>query len=571
MSYRSTNLFPPVRARAAWLNVTRTSLMTQIAVVVCLFVLSIGFFFRQQILNGFTVLSFDRFDGMLETAMLEHWNNFFHGRSHFNRMDYFYPTKDTLGYNDAFFLYGVIYTIARALGFNPFISSEIVNITILSIGFVSMTLCAVVTVDLGLVVAGFVSSLFVLSSSLFIQLNHAQLLSVALAPLLTTLMYKFFLSLLDGSRKGIITFGVLAAVLHALWLFSTFYMAWYYVYFLFWLSIVALCVMWRQAGYVILTIERSWHLLLTLIGFYAIINIPFGMTFFPKLKETGQHSFDEVLYYTPHLSDVVNVGPDNLVFGKADAAFNAVVHTGFPDYGEWTVGFPPILLVLFLLATVQAGREWRQSKSAPALTALLIALASLASWATAIKVGEHTFWHYVYDYFPGGKATRVVARYQIFLLFPVTLLVGFHMQRWRWKPLTLPLVLLVALLIAEQVVVRNNVYLPVGDEFQRLASFAKPPSSCKSFYVTNSRENVPDPGWIEGIYSHNADAMLLAEYFSLPTLNGYATFTPTGWNLVRPNERERYMSDVKAIVDRYGLTDVCSLDLSSKRWELAMP
>src|SRR5579859_4131623 len=94
-------------------------------------------FFRYQLADGFTRLFSERYDGFIEISLLEHWYNVFSGYSSIFSTNYFYPEHQTLGYNDAYFIYGSFYSVARFFGFDPFISSEIVNIIIRFIGFFS--------------------------------------------------------------------------------------------------------------------------------------------------------------------------------------------------------------------------------------------------------------------------------------------------------------------------------------------------------------------------------------------------------------------------------------------------
>src|ERR1700734_2896280 len=93
-----------------------------LAVLTC--VLCTGIFFHTQIANGFSVLSGDIVDARIEIALLEHWWNTFRGLEGWRRPLYFYPSSTILGYNDGYFIFGVIYSIFRAFGLNPFLATE---------------------------------------------------------------------------------------------------------------------------------------------------------------------------------------------------------------------------------------------------------------------------------------------------------------------------------------------------------------------------------------------------------------------------------------------------------------
>ena len=105
------------------------------SLVVVVGLLATAFFFRSQIGDGFNYLFSDRYDGFIEISLLEHWLNVFRGYSHPFVTNYFYPEPNTLGYNDGYFLYGVIYSVARSVGADAFLSSEIVNVVVRGIGY----------------------------------------------------------------------------------------------------------------------------------------------------------------------------------------------------------------------------------------------------------------------------------------------------------------------------------------------------------------------------------------------------------------------------------------------------
>src|SRR5690348_1563008 len=83
-------------------------LLGALAAVLCLAV-----FFRAELRNGFTLLLGDRHDGVIALAILEHWRNVLRGAEPWNRMAYFWPVPDTLGYNDGFLAFGLLHAVFR--------------------------------------------------------------------------------------------------------------------------------------------------------------------------------------------------------------------------------------------------------------------------------------------------------------------------------------------------------------------------------------------------------------------------------------------------------------------------
>ena len=65
--------------------------------------------------------------------------------------------------------------------------------------------------------------------------------------------------------------------------------------------------------------------------------------------------------------------------------------------------------------------------------------------------------------------------------------------------------------------------------------------------------------------SHNVDAMIVAETTNTPTINGFASFAPAGWNLTSP-ESSDYRERVAAYARSHGLRGLCELDLRTLTW-----
>ncbi len=59
--------------------------------------------------------------------------------------------------------------------------------------------------------------------------------------------------------------------------------------------------------------------------------------------------------------------------------------------------------------------------------------------------------------------------------------------------------------------------------------------------------------------------MLVAEWLRLPTINGFATFVPAGWNLMGIAQPD-YLARVEAYAQSHQLIRLCGLDLQTGRW-----
>ncbi len=555
----------PGRSTAA--SSSSTVRITTAALVALAGLLTTAFFFRYQILNRFTLLTGNRYDQVIEVTILEHWFNTFRGLAHWSEMGYFYPVGKSLGYNDGFFLYGVFYSVFRAARIDPFLSGELVNVALKLIGFFGFYLAARRLLDLRPGWAILSSILFTLSNNAFIQSHHAQLLGVAFAPVMAVLLDETVAALLSGRRRHLLAWGAAAGCLYAAWLTTTYYVAWYFAFFGTFLcgayALVAgpteLRVWWTA-------IRRNAAPLAAVGLIFLVATIPFLSVYLTKAHETGMHSYREAQIHTLTLPDLMDVGSGNLLYGRIVAFVNHAIRPNYPAWTERISGFPPVLLLLFAcgcLVSLAAPRTIMPSR--PNLLRAT-AIATLATWVLAFNVDGHSAWWFVYKLFPGAKATRVVARYQIFVTVPVVSIAILYLSASARKIVAPVLALVCVLLVAEQINTSPFMMLDRAHELAHLDAVPPPPADCKAFFTSSARpEPVLDDPDLEDFYNHNVDAMFIAEMVHLPTINGAATFHPTNWNLVAPG-KPGYLDKVLRYAAAHHVTQLCSLDLKTLQW-----
>jgi hypothetical protein len=78
--------------------------------------LALLLFYRAHLFTVPLHFTGDTEDSLIQAARLEHWFGVFRGRYHWRDPIFFYPEKDVLGYNDSYFLYGVLYSVYRSFG-----------------------------------------------------------------------------------------------------------------------------------------------------------------------------------------------------------------------------------------------------------------------------------------------------------------------------------------------------------------------------------------------------------------------------------------------------------------------
>ena len=145
------------------------------------FIVAMAIFFRAPILSGFDLGFSDRSDGMIEISILEHWRGVLSGAAAWNTTGYFHPYTGTLGYNDGYFLYGLVYSFWRLFA-DPFQADTLNILTFKTIGFVAAWLLVARTLGWGRGAATLVALLWTVASNISLQAVHQQLQSVALLP-----------------------------------------------------------------------------------------------------------------------------------------------------------------------------------------------------------------------------------------------------------------------------------------------------------------------------------------------------------------------------------------------------
>ena len=554
---------------------TRSRALVRAMLVALTFAAAMAFCLRDVLFSGFELGFGDRADALIEISILEHWRNVLHGVGDWRTPLYFHPYGDTLGYNDGYFLYGAVYSLLR-LGFDPFVSDTLNALVFKSIGFFSAFALLRSALGWRLGPALLASVLFSIANSLALQSVHAQLQSIGLLPLLALFVCRAWQAETNERKGRARLWAVAAAALTAVWLITSYYLAWFALFFggvfcLFWLRATG---RWRAASLLRLAREHgtTWAVA---GGAFIVLCAPFLWVYLPKVWETGAHHFREAENYLTMPLDPVNVGPDNLLWGWINRLLGTFIpHKYVVD--EHASGYPLIEFVLFATAARQALKKPAAglNVSAPLLRAL--ALTIVATWLVTIQLGPVSPWRLVFWFVPGATGLRTVVRYQLFLLLPVLILTfTAHRESWERLRLARPAAAfgLVALLLVENVNLQSMAQLSRSAQQAALAAIPAPPAACRSFVVVKARaaEALYKKPTLDALYPHNVDAMLLAQLWRLPTINGFSTFNPPDWALSAPTAPD-YDARVQAYAARHALHGLCRLDMrQASPWSMARP
>lgn len=523
-------------------------------------------FFRQQILNHFSFLLGDRYDGVIQVALLEHWFNTLRGLAEWSRPNYFFPYEKTLGYNEGLFLYGLIYSGFRFFSFDPLLSSELVNVVVKAIGFAGFFVASRQMLRLSFWWSLLGASIFTLSNSSFVLGVHAQLLSVSLVPVEAVLIYEAYKALIASRRLPFLVWGSLTVIVFSLWMLTCLYMAWFFAFFV---SITVVIQLTIGGMPIISEMKRALSenkAAILVISLLAIVSlIPFVSVYLTGQHGGKQRPWSDILPYIPSVFDSINVGENNLLFGRL---ISFMQHwCSICDIGERgrDTGFAP---AIFIVAAFGIKRIVGHRLSFLPEGRILIggiAMACIATWLLSIRFGEFSGWHLIYTVWPGAKGLRVVSRFHLFLTAPIIgMAIWYLSQRVSTWPKPFVLMLCGLLVVEELNVGPGTVGLDRFKELERTIAVQKPPAECRAFYTTATVDQ--DPSFVIGaIYPHNVDAMLVAEYVNLPTINGFASFNPPDWDFDYPDKSD-YILRIKRYAKLHGITGLCHLDLITMRW-----
>jgi hypothetical protein len=522
----------------------------------------VGWLYRQQIANGFTLLAGDRYDGIISTTILEHWYKVFRGRAEWDEVGYFFPYTRVIAQTDGYFLLGVLYTPFRLLGFDQFVSAELVNMLIKAIGFSGMYVMCRRVFSLPFYWSLLAATLFTLSNGMTGHSSRSQLATIALTPAMVLLLWHSGRALVADQAGHFRKFGALAALLFGAWCLTCFYATWFLCYFGLVLLLVAAVRGGRQGLVFAKGLVTRHYVSFAFVLAVAILALgPFLYAYLPKAQETGVRAYSEALQYTVTPENILQVGNDNLFLGKL---YNTILLQVTPDYTPqneyYNTGIALVLFVLFVLGAVQLYRRGRTKQD---FFLVSIMLATVITWLTTLKIGGHSLWYLPFHLVPGGRALRVVAAYHVFLALPIIVVV---MRYLASRKLGWPAIAVLSTLLVVEELNAPALGLDRQAELARIALPVAPPKDCKIFY-TSAWENQNTLAGPADIYAHNVTAMLIAQELDIPTVNGVASFQPRDWDFAKP-QQANYDARVASYASKHDLSGLCRLNLNDKSWKV---
>jgi len=534
-----------------------------------------------QIFSGFDRFFGDRGDVRGFLYYCEHWYRSLSGKASLLSPAVFYPTKGTLAYSDLLLGVGLPYSFFRALGFDMFVSLELVMILIAFLSYCACFWLLYKTLGFGLAPSIAGAMFFAFNSPKFFQLIHLQLQFVVLLPVMFALLVSFArqVQTLNGKRAALLL--SLTAICFALQMATGFYFAWFFVLWSTFFLLLALAFT-RTRRFVVAVCKKYWRAMLVASVVLIAGLTPTLMLYLPLARQENFYNYETVFHLIPDWRSLLSMGAGNYLWGRITLALMPDPIPG--TWGELQVGFglfSSATWIALTFATVwlirarskdHAPGEVTPSIADPAqLAKLFLAIMILASslfYVIGFRYGDHSPWYFIYRYFPGGGALRGVSRYVIFLALPMSIAFAYVMQRGlkyaaRQQSQTLRNVWKAAVLLLGGLIVFEQFGIPkiggsgfwVGLEKTYLHTIAaRLPSDCEAFYIAPgplARRNMPE---------YQYDAMLLSVITGVPTLNASSSQFPPGWDLYTITHPD-YEAKVKSWVASQKISGkVCRLE-----------
>lgn len=555
------------------------------AVVVILALLAgLAILYGPALQEGLPRVSGDVFDGRIFIAVLEHWYGVVLGENAPLSPNHFYPYPYTLSYGDGLLFGGLVYAVPRSFSFDPFVSLEITNAVVCSIGFVATYLVARRLLGVSVLLALFAALVALLANSLAIRGIHAQLLYTAFFPVGILLVWPLFLALTGSggrSSRGIgpLSLALATVVLFYVWAMTSFYSLFAFVLFMTIALAAAMGLDVALRGRVWSAVRRpAPALVVLLVGLVAAAVAVFALY---SQSGHGGHSVSSMKAGTRTLVDAFNVGGSNWIWGRLMPSLTDLLSAGGNPNDPY--GLSPVFLLTFLAALgwliwlvgshrrISAGRSSGDVDRATFACAL--GIAALVLGLFAFRIGPVALFQPVFVLVPGASAIRLPVRFLLFIGPVVALVTAFGLDLFarRGRASAIAVAVVGLFILAEQGHSESAFRLDRHEEQALLDEIGSPPAACRSFYVYNPRIGPTGDDAVNRYYAHGVDAMMIAAYVKLPTVNGMATFWPNEWGLTGPFEAD-YLARVADFAERKGIEDgLCGLDLKERRWTVGAP
>ncbi|MGH9900443.1 MAG: hypothetical protein ACRD68_01240 [Pyrinomonadaceae bacterium] len=547
-----------------------------------------------QFTTSFDTFFGDRGDARGVVALCEHWYLSLRGKAELLSPGMFYPVKNTIGYSELLFGFGLPYSLVRATGLDMFSSLEVVVVALTFLNFVACFVLLYGVLRFHPLASCAGAMFFAFNSPKFFQTGHLQLQFVFCLPLIFICVILFVRDAATISQRRAFVLLSLAGLALNVQLLTAFYHGWFFVFWCFLFGVLALA--FGKSRRLLLSLGRKfWPALAGSAATLVVGAVPFMTIYFPVARQMEWYAFDtNVAEMIPGWWSLFCMGDGNYVWGWLASVVRPVP---WPTaWGELTIGVGVVTSLAWVAVTVYGVRLVVQSAGSRAVTTaggghvvedatlennprhvylLLLGLMILATtlfYLIGMKYwGGFSPWRYVYNYFPGAGAIRAMSRYVIFLTLPMSVAFAFVLSRGaervaalkttRGKALTAAAMILVtAFGIFEQFGVFKVGGTGFSKKVERIylnAMAGRVSGDCEAFYVAARPEDR------HNAFEYHYDSMLIAMMTGVPTVNGSSSQFPPEWHRLYPVKDPAYEENVRKWLGLHKVRGpVCRLELS---------
>jgi hypothetical protein len=244
---------------------------------------------------------------------------------------------------------------------------------------------------------------------------------------------------------------------------------------------------------------------------------------------------------------------------------------------EHATGWPLVTVLVFLVTAFYCGVRLLRVRRGhvdptPRLLFLMsaIVVTCMTLWTAGVRFGAHApVWIFLTEVVPGAAAIRVPQRIDLVLNIGVVVVCIFGLEALRKRlavygalAYLVPAFLIGAIAIEQLNLMQTHLISRKG-EARKFARVSAPPKECSSFFVSDwSNTDV-------GMVDSQTDAMMVAQQYDIPTLNGTSSWFPTGWKFLSES-RDRVASTAMDWAKRKGVSNgLCALEVNSGVWKPA--
>lgn len=520
------------------------------------------FFFR-NVLDANALFS-DRVDGRLTTLLTEHWWQVLCGNESFSELAMFYPVEGVLGYTDMFLGYGILFCLFRAFHLDMFFAYKCTLIVVHCMGTIFMYYLFKKKLHTSLIWSLFGTMAFSFSDTYARHTGHTQLIAVSVLPILLILFIGFIQNFSFRKKRNIYAYSFIFGFVLLT------YNSWYVAYFtglfgLFFLVIYLIqrkrkcqpALAWFMGQLKILGIDCIGYLVVT-----ALLYLPFIKIYVPVLFSSSGYPYVSVVGFLPEIADLINVSESNFLLGRIMGSLQ-LSERGYSS--EVEMGFSIILLAVFL------GMYWLNQKSERdenvkiLLNSVFYTILFSICCIIRLSANGVSLWWVFYHVIPGAASVRAIARFLLWLSFPMSIVAAVSANRYlRNRKKTVFYLCSVSSLLLLFLSNINKIgvsqFWSREDEITFLSKVANPPEDLDCFYIIDTA-NTGDPAYI-----YQLDAFEIATHFHIKTINGYSGQFPADWNNLWEVTAVAYEPSISAWKEKYDLQNIYAYDRAENIW-----